>query len=135
MDETNSLVEQRRAKLAALRAKGINPFANRFSPSMECGAARAQLASGTLSEGHKVSVAGRVTDHRDMGKSEFADLRDTSGRIQIYAQKQTLGESEYDIFKHLDLGDFVGVTGALFRTKTGEPSVKVESFVILAKAL
>ena len=135
MDETNSLIEQRHAKLAALRAKGINPFANKFTPTIGCGSAREQFEAGTLPEGARVSIAGRMTAHRDMGKSEFADVRDTSGRIQIYAQKQALGDELYDLFKHLDLGDFLGVTGTLFRTRTGEPSVKVESFTVLAKAL
>jgi lysyl-tRNA synthetase class 2 len=70
-----------------------------------------------------------------MGKSIFIDVRDQSGRIQCYAQKQALGDEQFDIFKHLDLGDFVGVTGTLFRTKTNEPSLKLESFTILAKSL
>src|SRR5262245_53613729 len=70
-----------------------------------------------------------------MGKSQFMELKDVSGRIQIYAQKQTLGDEQFDIFKHLDLGDFIGVKGELFTTKAGEPSVKITSFVILAKAL
>lgn len=70
-----------------------------------------------------------------MGKSMFIDVRDQSGRIQVYAQKNVLGDEQFKIFAHLDLGDFVGVTGTMFRTKTGEPSIKLESFVILAKAL
>ena len=70
-----------------------------------------------------------------MGKSMFIDVRDQSGRIQVYAQKNVLGDDGFHTFTHLDLGDFVGVTGTLFRTKTGEPSIKLESFVILAKAL
>ncbi|MBM3882828.1 MAG: lysine--tRNA ligase [Verrucomicrobia bacterium] len=130
MDDTNALMEQRRAKLAALRARGIDPFKNQFTPSESCGRARAEYA-----EGRTVAVAGRITAHRDMGKSQFMDLRDQSGRVQIYAQKQVLGDEQYDIFRHLDLGDFLGVRGSLFTTKTGEISVKVQSFVILAKAL
>jgi lysyl-tRNA synthetase class 2 len=135
MDDTNSLIEQRRAKLAALRAKGVDPFRNKFSPDHQCQAARSGFDAGTLPEGHRVSVAGRVTAHRDMGKSIFIDVRDQSGRIQAYAQKQALGDEQFDLFKHLDLGDFVGATGTLFRTKTNEPSIKLESFTILAKAL
>jgi len=135
MDDTNSLIEQRKAKLDALRAKDIDPFRNKFTPDTRCHDARSEFESGLLPEGHRVSVAGRITAHRDMGKSIFIDVRDQSGRIQCYAQKQALGEAQFDIFKHLDLGDFVGGTGTLFRTKTNEPSVKLESFVILAKAL
>ena len=135
MDDTNALIEQRRAKLAALRAKGIDPFRNKFTPDLGCGEARSKFERGELAEHAKVALAGRITAHRDMGKSQFLDLKDASGRIQIYAQKQVLGDAQYDIFKHLDLADFIGVKGTLFRTKTGEPSVKVESFTILAKAL
>jgi lysyl-tRNA synthetase class 2 len=70
-----------------------------------------------------------------MGKSMFIDIRDQSGRMQVYAQRQTLGDEQFDVFKHLDLGDFIGVRGGMFTTKTGEISVKLTSFVILAKAL
>ncbi len=135
MDETNALIAQRRAKLDALRQKGIDPFRNKFTPDRDCGEARAQFEAGLLAEGAPVALAGRITAHRDMGKSQFLDLKDQSGRIQIYAQKQTLGDEGYEIFKHLDLADFIGVTGTLFRTRSGEPTVKVERFTILAKAL
>src|SRR5438094_7257856 len=70
-----------------------------------------------------------------MGKSQFIDLKDQSGRLQAYAQKQALGDEQFEIFKHLDLGDFIGVRGRMFTTKTGEISVKLASFVILTKAL
>jgi lysyl-tRNA synthetase class 2 len=133
--DENSLIKQRREKLDSLRAKGIDPFQNKFTPDTQCNAARSGFESGALPEGTKVSVAGRITAHRDMGKSMFIDVRDQSGRIQVYAQKNVLGDEQFNIFTHLDLGDFVGVTGTLFRTKTGEPSIKLESFTILAKAL
>ncbi|HEX7654880.1 MAG TPA: lysine--tRNA ligase [Verrucomicrobiae bacterium] len=135
MEDTNSLIKQRHEKLAALRAKGIDPFQNKFTPDTQCHAARSGFDTGALPEGHRVAVAGRVTAHRDMGKSMFIDVRDQSGRIQVYAQKNVIGDEAFDIFTHLDLGDFVGITGTLFRTKMGEPSLKLESFVILAKAL
>ena len=130
MDEKNALIEQRRTKLAALQAKGLNPFAQKFAPTEKCAQARQNYI-----EGRAVAVAGRMTAHREMGKSQFIDLKDQSGRIQVYAQKQALGEEQWDIFKHLDLGDFVGARGTLFTTKTGEISLKLESFVMLAKAL
>jgi lysyl-tRNA synthetase len=130
MDDTNSLIEQRKAKLAALRAKGIDPFQNKFTPTETCADAR-----GNYVEGREVAVAGRITAHRDMGKSMFIDVRDQSGRIQVYAQKNSLGDELFSIFQHLDLADFIGVKGALFTTKTGEISVKITSFTILAKAL
>ena len=130
MDDTNSLIEQRKAKLAALRAKGIDPFKNKFTPTESCAAARKNYT-----EGREVAVAGRITAHRDMGKSMFIDVRDQSGRIQVYAQKNTLGDEQWNIFTHLDLADFIGVKGTLFTTKTGEISIKLAGFTILAKAL
>src|SRR5438034_1121032 len=130
MDETNSLIEQRKAKLAALRAKGIDPFRNKFTPTESCAHARENYI-----EGREVAVAGRVTAHRDMGKSMFIDVRDQTGRLQIYSQKNVLGDEQFDIFRHLDLGDFIGARGTLFTTKTGEISVRLTSFVILTKAL
>ncbi|MGD0086641.1 MAG: lysine--tRNA ligase [Verrucomicrobiota bacterium] len=130
MDDTNSLIEQRKAKLAALRAKGIDPFKNKFTPTESCADARKNY-----SEGREVAVAGRITAHRDMGKSMFIDVRDQSGRIQVYAQKNTIGDESWNVFTHLDLADFIGVKGALFTTKTGEISIKLAGFTILAKAL
>ncbi len=135
MEETNSLIEQRKAKLASLRAKGIDPFKNKFTPDSKCDEARSKFDKGEVPEGARFSVAGRITAHRDMGKSIFIDVRDQSGRVQVYAQKQALGDEQFDIFKHLDLGDFIGVTGTMFRTKTNEPSLKLEAFTILAKSL
>ena len=107
MEDTNSLIAQRKAKLTALRARGIDPFSakNKFTPSETCAAARAAYA-----EGREVALAGRVTAHRDMGKSMFLDLRDQSDRLQIYAQKNVLGDEQFSIFQHLDLADFIGVS-------------------------
>jgi len=130
MDDTNSLIEQRKTKLAALRARGIDPFKNKFTPGETCQHAREHYA-----EGREVALAGRITAHRDMGKSMFMDIRDQSGRMQIYAQKNVLGDEQWNIFAHLDLADFIGVHGTMFTTKTNEISVKITSFVILAKAL
>ena len=130
MEDTNTLIEQRKAKLASLRAKGIDPFQNKFTPAESCDAARTAYA-----EGREVALAGRVSAHRDMGKSMFIDIKDQSGRIQCYAQKNVLGDDQFDIFRHLDLGDFIGVRGAMFTTRTGEISVKLSSFTILSKAL
>jgi lysyl-tRNA synthetase len=135
MDDENSLIKQRREKLEALRAKGIDPFQNKFTPTEKCNDAREKYQRGEYSDATIISVAGRITAHRDMGKSMFIDVRDQSGRIQCYAQKNILGDEQFGIFTHLDLGDFVGVKGNLFTTKTGEISIKLDSFVILAKAL
>ena len=130
MDDTNALIEQRKANLAALAARGCHPFRNKFQPTEGCGEARANYAEGRI-----VGIAGRITAHRDMGKSQFMDLKDGTGRIQIYVQKKAVGDEQFEIFRQLDLADFIGVRGALFTTRTGEVSVKVEEFVVLTKAL
>src|SRR5687768_7347971 len=123
MDETHSLVDQRKEKLAALRRRGVDPFQNKFTPNETVAEAR-----GDYVEGREVALAGRITAHRDMGKSMFLDIKDGSARIQVYAQKNVLGEEQFEVFKHLDLGDFLGVRGTFFTTKTGEMSVKLASF-------
>src|ERR1051325_9310923 len=130
MEEVNPLIQQRHAKLEALRAKGIDPFRNNFDRTHMMAEAKAQFV-----EGKEVAVAGRIMTRRDMGKSEFMTLKDQSGTIQVYAQKNTLGDEAYGLFKQLDLGDIIGVKGTLFTTKTGEQSVRVQSFTIVAKAL
>ncbi len=130
MDDTNALIAQRRAKLAGLEARGIHPFTNKFRPSETC-----QHAREHYEEKREVALAGRISSHRDMGKSQFIDIKDQSGRIQVYAQKQTLGDEQFEIFKHLDLGDFIGAQGTLFTTRTGEITVHLKTFVVLAKAL
>lgn len=130
MEENHDLVALRKEKLSALRAQGINPFHNEFHPSESVSQVRANPTLGRV-----VKVAGRMTAHRDMGKSIFCDVRDETDRIQIYVQKNTLGDKLFELFKHLDLGDILGVEGELFTTKTGELSIKIQSFTILAKAL
>ncbi len=130
MEETNSLIEQRKANLAALVAKGIHPFKNKFTPSEKCADARAKYA-----EGRETALAGRITAWRDMGKSIFFDIKDQSGRMQVYAQKNVIGDEQFSTIQLLDMGDFMGITGTMFITKTGEISVKLASFTILGKAL
>ncbi len=86
--------------------------------------------------GSEVSVAGRLTAFRGHGKATFADLRDRTGRIQIHARKDVLGQDNYERFVDLlDIGDIIGVTGKVFRTKKGEPTIEVNQWVILCKAL
>jgi lysyl-tRNA synthetase class 2 len=103
-------------------------YGHRFLPKDSLGEI---LAS--FQEGRKVRVAGRLMTRRDMGKSAFADLKDEEGRMQIYAKKDLLGEESYEFFKSLSLGDIVGVEGELFKSKTGEPTIKVEKFERLSK--
>jgi lysyl-tRNA synthetase, class II len=130
MDEENDLIAQRRAKMETLRAKGVSPFGAAFETTASIGEVR-----DSFDEGKPFRVAGRITAHRDMGKSHFLDLRDATGRIQIYVQSKELGPEAMEIFNLLDLGDFIGVEGAGFVTKTGEKSLKVARLEVLSKAL
>ena len=130
MDEENELIALRRKKLDALRAKGVEPFGAGFEPSGSIGEVREKFK-----EGEALRAAGRITAHRDMGKSHFLDLRDASGRIQIYVHAREVGAELVDLFRLLDIGDFIGVEGTCFLTKSGEPTLKVHTFRLLAKAL
>jgi lysyl-tRNA synthetase class 2 len=130
MDEENELIALRRKKLEALRAKGIEPFGGGFDVTGPIAEVREKFK-----EGETVRAAGRITAHRDMGKSHFLDLRDASGRIQIYIHAKEVGPELVELFRLLDLGDFIGVEGTCFVTKSGEPTVKVRTFELLAKAL
>jgi lysyl-tRNA synthetase class 2 len=130
MDEENELIALRRQKLETLRTRGVAPFGQSFETSGSIEEVRAKFAEGT-----KLRAAGRITAHRDMGKSHFLDLRDATGRIQIYVQAKELGPEAMEIFGLLDLGDFIGVEGSCFLTKTGEQTLKVHRFEVLAKAL
>src|SRR5881392_327710 len=130
MEEENELIALRRKKLDALRAKGIEPFSSSFEVSGSIAEVRAQFK-----EGETRHVAGRITAHRDMGKSHFLDLRDATGRIQIYVHAKEVGPELIELFRLLDIGDLIGVEGTCFLTKSGEPTLKVRTFRLLAKAL
>lgn len=139
MEETNQLIRERRRKLEELRRIGIDPYGSRWEVSALAGelqqAYRETPAPVLEQEPTSVSLAGRVMTLRDHGKATFAHLRDRSGQIQIYLRKDVLGEEVYRLLKLTDIGDVLGVTGHLFRTKTGELSVWVEGFRILTKSL
>jgi lysyl-tRNA synthetase class 2 len=126
----NELLAIRRQKLEALRAAGIDPFGSGFETTGAPGEIRAAFA-----EGQKVRTAGRITAHRNMGKSHFIDLSDNSGRIQVYLNAKELAPEAMAAFDHLDIGDFLGVEGETFVTKTGEPSIKAASIRVLSKSL
>jgi len=130
MEEENELIALRHKKLDALRARGAEPFGATFEPSGSIAEVR-----GKFKEGETLRVAGRITAHRDMGKSHFLDLRDATGRIQIYIHVKEVGAEAMDLFRLLDLGDLIGIEGICFVTKTGEPTLKVCNFALLAKAL
>ena len=130
MDEENELVALRRKKLDGLRAQGIEPFGVAFEPDGTIGEVREKFAEGKI-----LRAAGRITAHRDMGKSHFLDLRDATGRIQIYIHAKEVGPDLIDLFRLLDIGDLIGVEGTCFLTKSGEPTLKARTFRLMAKAL
>jgi len=124
----------RRQKLADLRAAGRDPFRANVTPTHFSAEALTAYVDGqdyTV----PVTVAGRLTVIRDMGKSQFVKILDQQGVIQLYLKKDVVGEEAYASFKKLDLGDFIGASGTLFKTKTGEVTVKVEQFTLVSKSL
>ena len=136
--DENSLIAQRRTKLDALRASG-NAFPNDFRRDAIAGELHAEYGDKDNEEleaqPRRVKVAGRLMAKRIMGKASFAQLQDMSGRIQLFLQRDALPEGLYQEFKGWDIGDIIGAEGVLFRTKTGELSVRVESIRILTKSL
>jgi len=138
LDENqNDLIRRRYEKLEALRRLGIDPFGSRYPVTHWAGRLRQRYESATDEElrgSGPVSLAGRVMTLRLHGKTCFAHLRDYTGQIQLYARNDQLGD-RYELFRDLDAGDFIGVEGELFRTRTGELTVAVKTLTFLAKAL
>lgn len=128
------VVRDRLAKIDALRARGIEPYGYSFDPTHAAAAAVAALPEDA-EEGPTVRVAGRIVALRDMGKSTFAHLADRSGRIQLYLRLNDLGADAYSVLDLLDLGDWIGAEGPLFRTRTGETTVRVERIELLSKTV
>jgi lysyl-tRNA synthetase class 2 len=132
-EELNFVLQARREKLEAIEASGIAPYAYAFA--RENSAAQAQTLLGDSEESPPVSLAGRVVAWRSHGKTTFAHLADSTGKIQLYFKKDQLGDASYALLAHLDLGDIIGVHGPLFRTRTGEVTVRVDRVELLAKSL
>ncbi len=130
MTEENELLAIRRHKLNQLASLNIDPFGGRFDVTDTIGNLR-----NRFKEGEKVRLAGRVTAHRNMGKSQFLDLSDVTGRLQIFINLKEISPKQAELFQLIDLGDFLGVWGEYFLTRTKEPTVRVEQFVFLTKTL
>ena len=129
----NEILRLRREKLAALQEAGKDPFViTKFDQSHHSTDIRADYDA---LEGTTVSVAGRMMFKRVMGKASFCNLRDLKGDIQIYVARDSIGEESYADFKKYDVGDIIGVTGEVFKTKTGEISVHAASVTLLSKSL
>lgn len=128
---------QRVGKVEELKSQGIAPFGRQFPGAVLTELVRKEFdpenPEGSAEKIHR--IAGRMTAFRAMGKSIFADVKDSSGRMQIYVQKGVLDEDSFKVFKKLDIGDIIGVDGTLFITRTGELTLKVSSFTLLSKSL
>ena len=127
MMEENDLIVERKKKLAELKDFGIEPYGRRFITT--------HRISEIIEDSGKVKMAGRIMALRGHGKAAFADIKDVSGKIQLYFKKDVLGDEKYNLFKKMDIGDFLGIDGSVFRTKMGELTVRVEDFKVLAKSL
>jgi lysyl-tRNA synthetase class 2 len=136
--DTNQIIEERRSKLSKLREAG-NAFPNDFEREDMAQALHNQHGDKdkeTLEELQvRATVAGRIMLKRVMGKASFATIQDMSGQVQLYINNAGIGEEEHAAFKHWDLGDIVGASGILFKTKTGELSIRVSSLRLLTKSL
>jgi lysyl-tRNA synthetase class 2 len=128
--ELEEIIKQRRDKLKLFKDKGIEIYPHKFS--------RTHLISDLLNnfqEGQGACIAGRLTAKRAHGKACFCDLKDQSGKIQLYFKSDIVGEANFQLFQDLDIGDFIGVKGSTFKTHTGETTIKVDNFTLLSKSL
>lgn len=129
----------RRKKMEELVSKGINPFGSRFDVTSNSQEIKEKYVEKTKEELHEVDipviVAGRIMTKRGKGKAGFMNIQDKFGQIQIYIREDVVGENQYELFEQADLGDIVGIKGTVFRTNTGELSVKAHEYIHLVKAL
>jgi lysyl-tRNA synthetase class 2 len=128
--ELNEIIQQRKAKLEALQAKGLPVYDKPFANRLDIGE-----IINNFQEGKKVSACGRLTAKRLHGKVIFADLKDSTGKIQMYIKSDFVGQERFAVLDNIEVADFLSVIGELFKTHTGEPTIKVEQFVVLSKAL
>ncbi|MFG6121036.1 lysine--tRNA ligase [Thalassobacillus sp. B23F22_16] len=138
-EELNEHMRVRREKLEAYREKGLDPFGDKFVRTHVAEDLKEQYESYTKEELEEqeinTTIAGRIMTKRGKGKAGFAHIQDLSGQIQIYVRKDRVGEDAYELFNTADMGDIVGVTGTVFKTKVGELSVKADEFTMLTKSL
>ncbi len=132
------IAQQRLEKLKRIRARGINPYPygyHRSHTAQEAVALLKQQEDAGKTEATVVNVAGRIMANRPFGKISFLDIHDSSGKIQLHLHRDHLSEDSLKLLKDIDIGDIIGASGRLFRTKTGEPTIEVEKFSLLAKSL
>lgn len=139
MQDDNELIQQRKKKIREMASEGVELYAHRFDPEHSAreileryGAASPENLSG---EKPGAVIAGRIISMRRFGKGAFAHLQDASGKIQVFISMNTLGEEAFSLFRRVDIGDFIGVRGFLFFTRTGELTVEVQDFKLLTKSM
>jgi lysyl-tRNA synthetase class 2 len=134
VDETSPLIEQRRVKLASIREKSIEPYPYGFPLTHRAEEIKAGFDALEASQ-EALRIAGRMLNRRKQGKVSFLDVLDGTGRIQIYVRKDEVGEDAYELLGLCDIGDFLGFEGALFRTRSGEITLRATSLCLLAKSM
>src|SRR5215208_3066761 len=139
LEDSGEQVDVRRQKLAKLKESGLALYPNDFKPTHTIGEINVRFGSleedGLTQAPRGLRIAGRIMAIRRMGKASFFHVQDRRGRLQIYAQQNQLGEAGYNLFRTLDVGDIVGITGHLFRTRTKELTLEAEGLLLLAKCL
>lgn len=126
----NELIKERLKKLEAIRALGVDPYGGKFPKE-----ATVAALTGAFEDKKRARTAGRLSAMRLMGKTTFADLKDETGRLQLFIKEEHLGPDGQKLFERLDIGDIIGVEGELFKTKTGEISIRVDKLTLLSKSL
>lgn len=126
---TNQIMDEKIKKIHELRAEGIDPFGTKYDKVNMIG----DLLAGTADSGVEYKTAGRIMSFRRMGKNLFSHIEDETGKIQFYIRKDECGDEKYELAKKLAIGDFVGVTGTLFTTQTGELTLRASEFQLIAK--
>ena len=139
MEKRSHLIEERLEKAKRLRDMGINPYPTGFRPSLsvaEVWSRYGELDQEKLEKEHiQVVLAGRIISLRDFGKASFLHVKDGTGKIQVYVRKDRIGDEAFKVFKLMDIGDFIGIEGGLFRTRTGELTVLADKVILLCKSL
>lgn len=137
MEETNELMRQRKEKLNEIRKAGIDPYPHQYAPTHTTLDIREEYddVTETPDETRRVTIAGRIMTKRDHGKSSFVNLQDSTGQIQIYVRRDGVGADSYMIYRRFDVGDIIGASGVVFRTRTGELTVLVDSVELLSKSI
>ena len=140
-DREEGLLGSRQAKLDRLRQQGIDPYPPRFPRSSDAATAISQFEAAEATEGYDPAVpsetlnlAGRIMSMRNMGRAAFLDLRDGSGVVQALLRQNVLGE-QFELLKYLDLGDFLGISGPMLRTRTGQVTIEAHQLTLLSKGM